>query len=191
MIKCNFQFRRFLLLGILVLLSTSKLNAQSYTQLMGFADKKMIEGDYYYAIQYYKKAMQIDSNNVEVNWKYAEALRRYKDYPKAEYYYKKVYQKEDAKIYPRSIFWLASMQHYNGKYEESLKNWKLCKKVFKKQKKSYEYKKSQAEIKSCLWAQKAVLDTTDYILSQLDKPVNSKDTELAPFLHDGKLAFFT
>lgn len=180
---------KFFVLLVCICCMTNRLQAQSYTQLVGFADEKMIEGDYYYALQYYKKAMAIDSNGVEINWKYAEAFRRYKDYPKAEYYYQKVYQKEDAKIYPKSIFWLATMQHYNGKYEKSLANWKRCKKVFKKQKKSYEYKKSQAEIKSCLWAQKAVLDTTDYLLSQLDKPVNSKDAELAPFLHGGKLYF--
>lgn len=166
-----------------------KAMAQSYTQLVEFADQKVKERDYYYAIQYYEKAMRLDSSSVEIRWKYAEALRMYKDYPKAEKYYQSVYERENAKIYPRSIFWLASMQHYNGKYAESLESWKLCKKVFKKQKKSYEYKKSQGEIKSCLWAMKAVLDTTDYKLTRLESPVNSKDSELAPFLHDNKLYF--
>ncbi len=186
MIKMRFPF----LLVFLISVAFSKLTyAQSYTQLVEFADQKVVERDYYYAIKYYEKAMKVDSSSVEIRWKYAEALRLYKDYPKAEQYYKSVYERENAKIYPRSIFWLASMQHYNGKYAESLESWKLCKKVFKKQKKSYEYKKSQAEIKSCLWAMKAVLDTTDYELNRLETPVNSKDSELAPFLHDDKLYF--
>src|SRR5687767_10648577 len=86
--------------------SRSESYAQSFVQFMDFADQKVIEGDYYYAIQYYKKAMDIDSNSVEVLWKYAEALRMYKDYPAAEYYYLKVYKKEESKIYPMSIFWL-------------------------------------------------------------------------------------
>ena len=174
---------------LLSVISFARIEAQSYSQLVDFADEKMIEGDFVYAVKYYEKAMQLDSISVEINWKYAEALRRYKDYPKAEHYYQIVYEKENAKIYPRSIFWLASMQHYNGKYDESIENWKLCKKVFKKKKKSYEYKKSQAEIKSCLWAKKAILDTTDYELTQLDEPINTKDTELAPFLHDKKLYY--
>ena len=178
----------FLIIFSSILFQTESFG-QSYTQLVEFADKKVEERDYYYAIQYYEKAMRVDSSSVEIRWKYAEALRLYKDYQKAEQYYQSVYERENAKIYPRSIFWLASMQHYNGKYAASLESWKLCKKVFKKQKKSYEYKKSQAEIKSCLWAEKAILDTTDYELSRLENPVNSKDSELAPFLHDNKLYF--
>ncbi len=186
---CTFSKRLILLMLVVASSSFNNSYAQSYSQLVEFADEKMIEGDFYYAIEYYEKAMLIDSAGVEINWKYAEALRRYKDYPKAEKYYGIVYQKENAKIYPRSIFWLASMQHYNGKYEEAIENWKLCKKAFKKKKKSYEYKKSQAEIKSCLWAKKAVIDTTDYILTQLEEPINTKDTELAPFLHGKKLYY--
>lgn len=182
------RFTFFLIIFSSILFQTESFG-QSYTQLVEFADKKVEERDYYYAIQYYEKAMLVDSSSVEIRWKYAEALRLYKDYQKAEQYYQSVYERENAKIYPRSIFWLASMQHYNGKYAASLESWKLCKKVFKKQKKSYEYKKSQAEIKSCLWAEKAILDTTDYELSRLENPVNSKDSELAPFLHDNKLYF--
>src|SRR5687767_9423152 len=107
--KFRMPFSRILLL--LLLLGSFSARSQSFIQLMEFADKKMEEGDYYYAIQYYQQAMKIDSNSVEVLWKYAEALRLYKDYPKAELYYQKVFAKEDAKIYPMSIFWLATMQH--------------------------------------------------------------------------------
>ncbi len=163
--------------------------AQTYTQMVEFADKKVQEGDYYYAIIYYKKAMQIDSNSVEINWKMAEAQRHYKNYTLAEYYYQKVYNKEQAKIYPKSIFWLATMQHFNGKYNDSFKSWKLAKKVFKRKRKSYEYKKSLAEFKSTLWAKKAVLDTTKHIVKPIDKTINSSDTELAPFTHNNELYF--
>ncbi|MBI3134068.1 MAG: DUF1573 domain-containing protein [Bacteroidetes bacterium] len=166
-----------------------KAQAQSFVQLMDFADQKVVEGDYYYAIQYYKKAMDIDSNSVEVLWKYAEALRLYKDYPQAEYYYQKVYKKEESKIYPMSIFWLATMQHLNGKYNASLESWKEAKKVYKKDREGYLYLKSQQEIKSCLWASKAVRDTTDYELEHLPEPVNSKDAEFAPFFRNGKMYF--
>ena len=47
--------------------------------MVDFADEKVIEGDYYYAITYYKKAMNIDSAGIEINWKMAEAQRHYKD----------------------------------------------------------------------------------------------------------------
>ncbi|MBL7899566.1 MAG: tetratricopeptide repeat protein, partial [Crocinitomicaceae bacterium] len=172
-----------------ILFLSAEAHSQSFTQLMEFADQKVAEGDYYYAIQYYEQAMKIDSNSVEVLWKYAEALRMYKDYPKAENYYLKVYKKEEAKIYPMSIFWLATMEHINGKYLLSMEHWKEAKKVYKKDREGYLYLKSQQEIKSCLWASKAVRDTTDYILEHLPEPVNSKDAEFAPFFHDNKMYF--
>ncbi len=164
--------------------------AQTYTQMVDFADQKIKEGDYYYAIIYYQKAMEIDSNSVEINWKMAEAQRHYKNYVLAEYYYQKVYNKEQAKIYPKSIFWLATMQHYNGKYEDSFNNWKRAKKTFKSKRKSYEYQKSLAEFKSTLWAKKAIIDTTKHIVKPVDITINSPDTELAPFVN-GDFFYFT
>ncbi len=163
--------------------------AQTYTQMVEFADKKVQVGDYYYAIIYYKKAMEIDSNSVEINWKMAEAQRHYKNYVLAEYYYQKVYNKELAKIYPKSIFWLATMQHYNGKYNQSFKSWKIAKKVFKRQRKSYEYKKSMAEFKSTLWAKKAINDTTNFMVKPIDNTINSPNTELAPFVKGDEFYF--
>ena len=163
--------------------------SQNYGQLMDFADEKMEEGDFYYAIQYYQKAMDLDSSNVEILWKYAEALRRYKDYGKAEIYYSKVFAREDAKIYPRSVFWLATMQHYNGKYAEALDTWKKAKKIYKKDRDSYEYLKSKQEVVSCLWAKRAILDTSEHIVDRLPEPVNTENAEFASTIHEGKLYY--
>lgn len=174
----------------LVLLISKLAISQTFPQLVGFADEKITEGDFYYAIQYYKKAMAIDSASVEINWKMAEAQRHYKNYVLAEYYYKKVYDKEAAKIYPKSIYWLSSMQHYNGKYKESGRRWKVAKKIFKRQRKEYPYKKSMQEFKSCLWATKAVLDTTNYLVKPIEnKIINSQDSELAPFIFGDNFYF--
>jgi hypothetical protein len=174
---------------IFMLAISQVVTGQSYTQMVEFADEKMIEGDYFYAINYYQKAMNLDSNSVEINWKMAEAQRKYKNYVLAEYYYQKVFNKENGKIYPYSIFWLATMQHYNGKYAEAFGNWKTSKKMFKSKRKEYAYIKSLAEFKSCLWAKKAVLDTTEFEVNQLPNNVNSFDSELAPFVFDNTLYF--
>lgn len=175
-----------LCLGLIVVKIGS---AQTFIQMMEFADEKVAEGDYYYALKYYQKAMEIDSNSVEVLWKYAEALRYYKDYKKAGFYYKKVYAKENAHIYPKSVYWLATMEQYNGEYEKSLEHWKLSKKVFKRDRKGFEYRKSQQAIISCLWAIKAMRDTSDFVIKTLPSPVNSEDTELAPIRYENQLWF--
>ena len=180
---------RIIFLFLVLIFGGLNLHAQTYPQLVEFADEKMEEGDFFYAIEYYQKAMDLDSNAVEINWKIAEAYRKYKDYKRASYYYAKTYAKENALIYPKSVFWLANMEKLNGDYEAALQHFKLAKKVFKKQRKSYFYKKSQQELRSCLWAVKAIRDTTDYLVKNLPPPVNTSDAELAPLFYDQQLWF--
>mgnify|MGYP001953143319 CR=1 FL=1 len=80
----------------------------------------MEKGDYYYALEYYEKAMEIDSATIDIQWRYAEALRAYKNYPHAAYYYKKIYRKEYAKLYPKSVLNLGLMLKQQGKYDEAI-----------------------------------------------------------------------
>ena len=153
------------------------------------AEDKYTNGDYYYSVELYEKAMAIDSNSVEILWKYAEALRAFKDYRKAEYYYAKVYERESAGIYPMSLIQLGLMQKHNGKYAEALETFKLAKKKFSKDKKGYNYLKSKREMESCLWAKTAVNDSSDVVFSRLPETVNSPDTEFGHTVQDGKLLF--
>lgn len=153
------------------------------------AEDKYTNGDYYYSVELYEKAMAIDSNSVEILWKYAEALRAFKDYRKAEFYYAKVYDRESAALYPMSLIQLGLMQKHNGKYAEALETFKLAKKKFSKDKKGYNYLKSKREMESCLWAKTAVNDTCDVVFSRLPETVNSPDTEFGHTVQDGKLLF--
>ena len=52
---------------------------------LDFAKEQYNKGDYYYALEYYEKAMKLDSQTIDIVWQYAETLRAYKDYRKAEY----------------------------------------------------------------------------------------------------------
>lgn len=153
------------------------------------AEEKYNKGDYFYAVELYEKAMEIDSNSVVVLWKYAETLKAYKDYRKAEYYYTKVYEKESGSIYPMSLINLGLMQKHNGKYDEALETFKLAKKKFFKNKKDYIYLKAKREIESCLWAKSAIKDTNDVIFTHLPLTVNSFDSEFGHSFYDGKFIF--
>ena len=88
------------------------------SKYLDFAQEQYDKGDYFYALQYYEKAMEIDSATVDILWNYAQTLRAYKDYRKAEYYYEKVYGREEAAIYPSSLLNWGLMQKQNGKYDE-------------------------------------------------------------------------
>jgi tetratricopeptide (TPR) repeat protein len=104
-------------LVLILLFASFGVSAQSrLAQYLKAAEDKYRTGDYYYSVELYEMAMELDSNAVETLWNYAEALKAFKDYRKAEYYYEKVYEREEGMIYPISLINLGLMQKCNGKY---------------------------------------------------------------------------
>jgi len=167
-------------------LSFSQNNLGKY---LDFAKEQFNKGDYYYALEYYEKAMAIDSNAVDINWNYAETLRAYKDYRKAEKYYSIVYEKESAQIYPSSLLLLGLMQKQNGKYDLAIETFKLAKKKYYKDKKGYLYQKSRRELESTLWAQSAIKDTLNVTINPLPETVNTPNSEFGHLIANDELIF--
>ncbi|MEY4604259.1 MAG: hypothetical protein RIT43_1551 [Bacteroidota bacterium] len=153
------------------------------------AQEKFESGDYFYAAELYQKAMAIDSNSVATLWNYAETLRAYKDYRKAEYYYKKVYDREAGGIYPYSLLYYGLMQKQNGNYDAALETFKKVKSKFSKDKKGYIYLKAKRELESCLWARSARSDSAKVVFEHLPEIINSKDSEFGHAFAEGKLLF--
>lgn len=143
------------------------------------AEEKYKKGDYIHALTYYDKAMELDSNSINTLWNYAETLRAYKDYRKAEYYYAKVFSREGSEIYPFSILYLGLMQKHNAKYDEAVETFKKAKKVYRKDKNGYLYLKSRQELESCLWAKNAITDSSTLIFEHLPEHINTPDAEFA------------
>lgn len=154
-----------------------------------FADEKYKNGDYIYALEYYEKALNIDSNTINILWGYAETLRAYKDYRKAEFYYKKVFEREDTKLYPPSLLQWGLMQKQNGNYEAAIETFKKAKKKYAKDKKGYLYLKSKRELESCLWAKSAVKDSLDVIIYALPSTVNTVNSEFGHGIYNNQLIF--
>jgi tetratricopeptide (TPR) repeat protein len=176
---------------IIFLFFGSCVNAISQTEVgkyMEYAEEQYQKGDFVYALDYYKKALAIDSNSVAINWGYAETLRAYKDYRNAEKYYKIVYDKEGTLIYPSSLLQLGLMQKQNGKYDEAIESFKLAKKKYARHKKDYLYLKSRREIESCLWAKSAIENKSKKI-EPIAYEVNTKDAEFGHIIKDSFFIF--
>ncbi len=162
--------------------------SQKTRQLVKFADEQYKKGDYYYALEYYKQALVKDSTNLEIHWKYAEALRAYKNYNEAEKQYAKVFAREQAKIYPSSILQLGLMQKQTGNYKKASETFKLAAKLYEKDKSNYLYKKAEKEIQSTLWAISQYSDTVKP-MDKLPLTVNSFDAEFGHSVRDNQLIF--
>jgi tetratricopeptide (TPR) repeat protein len=153
------------------------------------AEDKFKQGDYVYALELYENAMQIDSNAISLLWDYAETLKAYKDYRKAEYYYGKVFENENGLIYPYSLLNYGLMQKQNGKYEAAYKTFKKVKSLNNSNKKDYLYRKAVQEIEACSWAQNVTIQNDSINLYQLPAPVNSSDSEFGHLVRDGAIIF--
>lgn len=180
---------RLYLIILFTTLCTAIFGQNNLKKYLEFAQEQFDKGDYFYAMEYYEKAMELDSNSVDILWKYAETAKAYKDYRKAEYYYAKVYDREESRIYPSSLLNLGLMQKQNGKYEEALETFKKAKKKYYKQKKSYNYQKAKKEIESTVWAKSAIVDTSKVTFEQLPKTVNTPNSEFGHGIYNGQLIF--
>ncbi|MFK8037356.1 MAG: DUF1573 domain-containing protein [Crocinitomicaceae bacterium] len=176
-----------LILFFFLFFSTS-LWSQTYTELVDQGDRELVQKDYYQAILFYNSAFRVDSNSIEINWKLAEVNRLYKDYATAQYFYNKVYRREFGRIYPLSVFWLATMQQQLGDYTNAKRSFKSAKKIFKFDRGAYHYLKSVQSFKACIWAENQIKNQQIKVES-IGNPINSKDSELAPFVHDNNFYF--
>jgi len=174
-----------LYLILLCLFLSGTLTAQNELgKYLEFADEQYVKGDYIYALTYYEKAMELDSNSVDILWKYAETLRAYKDYRKAAYYYEKVYNKEETKFHPPSLMQWGLMEKQNGNYAKAVSIFKDAKKKYSKDKKGYLYLKSKRELESCLWAQNGIKDTISIDALPLPDGLNTVNSEFGHLVLD-------
>jgi hypothetical protein len=162
---------------------------QELKKYLEFAQEKYQSGDYIYALQYYEKAMAIDSNTINTLWEYAETLRAYKDYPKAAYYYGKVYARESAELYPSSLLQYGLMLKQCGKYDEALEVFKLAKKKYRRDPRGYLYRKSRVEGQSCVWAKSNRGDSTHHVFESLPEHINTPNAEFGHRVFNNQLIF--
>jgi len=164
---------------------------KKYKQLIEDGDREFADKNYFSASIYYNNALLIDSSDIELQYKYADASRLNFDYNEAERMYNKVYKMDrQGKKFPECSFWLASIIKSKGKYKEAEKLYRSYAQKHKRDKNSYFYKKAEQEILACQYAQiiMASPDTAIHV-QHLDSMVNSKVSEYAPIQIDSTLYF--
>jgi hypothetical protein len=140
--------------------------SQSFKKLLDKGDALLLT-DPGMALGYFQKAMELDSESVDANFRYAEALRLTSQPGRALYYYGKVYQRTLGKLYPTSIIHLAMLQKMAGEYKDAADSFKKAQRVFK-DKKSAENIKAKQEQKFCRWAEFEVRKPLDIEVKPLE-----------------------
>lgn len=158
-------------------------------QLLRYGDELFEKGDYYYAKEYYEKAMEIDNKTLSIQWNYAEILRAYQDYRGASEYYAKVFEKDNGYFYPNAGVYLAQMLQQQGKYEAAIEILADVLLKNKKDKKSEFYLAASQLNKSCTWALSQAEVDSIWTIEQFHKPINSDHSEFPHAIVQGKLLF--
>jgi len=166
------------------------LQAQNQKQLVKTGDQLYNEGDFYGASLWYQQALEIDSTYLAIVFKYAESLRLYNDYAKAESKYYYIYKKDRGKVYPEAAFWYAMMLKYNTKYLDAKKSFKRAKRLFSRNKNSYYYLKVMQEIKACDTALEIMKDSIPVDIKNMGNSINTYSSELSgTLLNDSTIIY--
>jgi tetratricopeptide (TPR) repeat protein len=171
--------KTFFTLCIFTFISLESFGQNDLRKIMEFADLKMQEQDYFQALSYYEQARIQDSTNLELCWKYAEALRFSKNYVKAANAYKEVYSREETAIYPSSLLYWALMEKQAGNFTDATELFKRAKKKYAKKKDSYNYLKSKREVETMTWITTAIKDSSIYEVTALPSIVQGRNSEFA------------
>lgn len=158
-------------------------------QLLRYGDELFEKGDYFYAKTYYEQAMQVDSQTIAIQWKYAQILTAYQDYRGAARMYGKIYNKDGDYQYPYCGLYYAKMLQQQGRYNEAID---LLEKVIKglgKDKKGTRAVLATRMLESCKWASKNNSKSEEFILKNMSEPLNSKHAEFPHTIAKGKLYF--
>ena len=107
----------FFLMGMIVWASPS--NGQTLKQYLKAAAESFYAEDYYSALTYYDIAREIEEEDMEILYKYAESARLFEAYTFADTAYTKVLYSEDGAAYPMASYWSAVVKKQLGYYDDA------------------------------------------------------------------------
>lgn len=171
-------------IGLVIgLLSILHLYGQTYKQYLFYGDQYMQRHDYYGATIHYERAWKIDSSDISLAMKIADAAREYQDYLKARFFYEKVYMMDKGERYPMAVYYLAQMYKHVGQYKEAKKYFKKSLRYFRNDKKGYFYQKIIQEQVACDSSLKYLSDSLSLPIKHPEAGLNTWDAEWSPFAY--------
>lgn len=176
----------------ILLLGWKNTNSQNIKRLLKQGSDATLQKDFSSAAQIYNQIILIDSSKIEYQLLFADASRLNHDGEAALHWYKKIYKKDNGKLYKEVPFYMAMQLKTEGKYKEAKKYFD---KYYKKQRNSKDKEKKQLALKAkqeyeaCDIAQVLIKNPVNVKVHHLDSAINSKVSEYAPFEYDSLLYF--
>ncbi|MCK5856302.1 MAG: DUF1573 domain-containing protein [Bacteroidales bacterium] len=151
------------------------------------ADEMMINGSYYQAAQLYKSLLDIDSNQIDLAYKYALCNHYLLNYQRARYCLQKVKTLDSKGEYPEAAFYLGLAKKNLGYYSEAISDFEFFLTIGKN---SSLLAQAKNEITSCTFANRYKNDSANIVIEHLLAPINTEYSEFNPVpLNSSELVF--
>jgi len=131
----------------------NSINAQSLRAYTNAADKAFATNDYFTALVYYKKVLEVEPKRNDIHFKYAESARLFQAYRIAEDAYHKITLSKDSMRFPLATFWLGDVKMNLAKYDEAEVVFIDYLEKFKRVNPRYS-RRAEKNIIDCRWAKK-------------------------------------
>lgn len=176
------------ILLLLFIFSGYLVRSQSSNLVLKVADDLFENKDYYGAIHFYEKALEIDSNNAEVLYKYARNLSLTNQHEKSSRYYQKALILGGLTDFPLVAYYLAESYRSSGDYRKAKRYYNQALRPFRSDRKSYWYQRIDQNKDAASWASRnSALKIYNPV--NLTQKVNTSFSEYAPTIHNKSLYY--
>jgi len=175
----------------LLLLTGVVAEAQSYSQYINAAEEALNGKDYYSAMKYFEKALEIQPKKMDVRYQYADAARLIGAYEVAESAYETVRQTNSVKNFPLLDFWLAEIKQKLGNYERARQLYAIFREtnLGNEDVPTYYIQRAEKEEKDAIWAANQVEEADRVDVKHLGREVNSEYSEFGSFIQGDTLYY--
>lgn len=183
-------------MNILIFISLVNLSsniAQSYQSYIKSAEKAIEIGNHFGAEKLLAQALQIDSSEMDIIYRYATLCLWNREYHQSIKQYQKVLTKNNMK-YTDCYFWLAENYKSIGEYTQAKKFYQQTIDAYNRNKTSYFYKKAIYELKACDVAISIVNtpnETPKMKVKQLKPEINSVYSEFSVQELNDSILYYT
>lgn len=178
------------LLACCLLLETGLLTAQSPKAFENAADQAFRAKDYYAALQYYAKVLEMEPTRLDLSYHYAEAARLFGAYGLAELWYEKLLREDAQHQFPDSGLQLAFVKKCLGKYEDAMRLYEQYGIQKGKNEISPLRKEAQQNALQCEWAmEKTAHPDPSVEVKPLSDFFNTPQPDFGTAVHDGKFYY--
>lgn len=170
-------------------LPAGRAEAQTPRAFENAADNAMEAKDYYAAMQYFGKVLEMEPTRFDVSYRYADAARQFGAYGQAELLLQQTLDADKNGKFPDAPFRLANIKKYLGKYDEAIRLYRRF--TASAAIGSPLRKEAEQDIEQCTWALEQLLnpDISIQIERLPDETPNTGQSDFAATMQGNTLVY--